>query len=52
VWAIERLGQANRQGAPPDTERAGEQVSMPLGMLGDVLAEQLHCPLVANHAPI
>jgi hypothetical protein len=50
--AIERLGQADCQGAPPDAWWSGEQVSMALGMFGNMLAEQLHCPIMADETPI
>ncbi len=49
--AIDRLAQAQRQGAPSYPLRSGNQVSMAQASTGYVLAQHSNRPFVTEHLP-
>jgi len=50
--AIDRLAQAQRQGAASYPLGSGEKVGVPQTISGYVLAQQTYRPLVTEHIPI
>jgi hypothetical protein len=49
--AVDRLTQAQRQGAAPKSLRPGDEVGMSQALASYMLAQQINRPLVANQIP-